>query len=125
MFKLKGVVKLVNDTVQITEKFKKREFVVTDENDTYPQDIMFQAAQDKCDMLEGIMEGDKVEVSFNLRGREWTSPQNDVKYFNTLDAWRIEFTSGNAKNTENNAQKTAPVETPAAVDGAKDDGLPF
>ena len=56
----------------------------------YPQDIMFQAAQDKCSMLDGFNENDQVEVSFNLRGREWTSPQGEVKYFNTLDAWRIE-----------------------------------
>jgi hypothetical protein len=56
MFKLTGVVKVVNDTVQVTEKFKKREFVITDENDMYPQDISFQAAQDKCDMLDGIIQ---------------------------------------------------------------------
>ena len=33
---------------------------------------------------------DQIEVSFNIRGREWTSPQGEVKYFNTLEAWRIE-----------------------------------
>ena len=90
MFKFTGTVKLVNDTVQVTEKFAKREFVVTDTSSMYPQDIMFQAVQDKCSMLDGIQQGDQVEVSFNLRGREWTSPQGEVKYFNTLDAWRIE-----------------------------------
>ena len=56
----------------------------------YPQDILFQAVQDKCGMLDGIQPGEQVEVSFNLRGREWTSPQGEVRYFNTLDAWRIE-----------------------------------
>lgn len=90
MFKFTGTVKMVNDTVQVTEKFSKREFVVTDTSSMYPQDIMFQAVQDKCAMLDGIQVGEQVEVSFNLRGREWTSPQGEVKYFNTLDAWRIE-----------------------------------
>lgn len=90
MFKFTGTIKVINDTMQVTEKFAKREFVVTDTSSMYPQDIMFQAAQDKCSMLDGIQVGEQVEVSFNLRGREWTSPQGEVKYFNTLDAWRIE-----------------------------------
>ena len=36
------------------------------------------------------MEGQEVEVSFNLRGREWKSPQGDVKYFNTLNAFKLD-----------------------------------
>ena len=90
MFKLTGTVKVVNNTVQVSEKFSKREFVVTDTSSMYPQDIMFQSTQDKCSMLDAVQTGDQVEVSFNLRGREWTSPQGEVKYFNTLEAWRIE-----------------------------------
>ena len=90
MFKLTGTLKVIKDTVQVTEKFSKREFVVSENSSMYPQEIAFQAAQDKCSMLDGFTEGDQVEVSFNLRGREWTSPQGEVKYFNTLDAWRIE-----------------------------------
>ena len=90
MFKLTGTLKVIKDTVQITEKFSKREFVVSENSSMYPQEIAFQAAQDKCSMLDGYTEGEQVEVSFNLRGREWTSPQGEVKYFNTLDAWRIE-----------------------------------
>ena len=90
MFKLTGQIKVIKDTVQVTEKFAKREFVITDSSSMYPQDILFQAVQDKCSMIDGMTEGETVEVSFNLRGREWTSPQGEVKYFNTLDAWRIE-----------------------------------
>jgi hypothetical protein len=90
MFKLTGTVKVLNSTVQVSEKFSKREFVVTDTSSMYPQDISFQATQDKCAMLDGIQPNDQVEVSFNIRGREWTSPQGEVKYFNSLEAWRIE-----------------------------------
>ncbi|MFN5149888.1 MAG: DUF3127 domain-containing protein [Flavobacteriia bacterium] len=90
MFKLTGTVKVVNSTVQVSEKFSKREFVVTDTSSMYPQDILFQATQDKCSLLDAVQTGEQVEVSFNLRGREWTSPQGEVKYFNTLEAWRIE-----------------------------------
>ena len=90
MFKFQGKIKVINETQVISEKFKKREFVVTDTSSMYPQDVMFQSVQDKCDMLNGYSVEDQVEVSFNLRGREWTSPDGVVKYFNTLDAWRIE-----------------------------------
>lgn len=90
MYKLNGTIKVIKDTVQISDKFTKREFVVNDSSSMYPQDIMLQSVQDKCSMLDGYKEGDNVEVSFNLRGREWTSPTGEVKYFNTLEAWRIE-----------------------------------
>ena len=46
-------------------------------------------------MLDVYNVGDQVEVFFNLRGREWTNPQNEVKVFNTLDAWKIEVQAGN------------------------------
>ena len=69
MFKLTGSVKLIHATAQITEKFAKREFVVTDTTSQYPQDILFQATQDKCGLLDQFQAGDQVEVSFNLRGR--------------------------------------------------------
>lgn len=90
MFKLQGTVKVVFPTVQVSEKFAKREFVVTESSSMYPQDIMFQLTQDKCSLIEGVNTNDQIEVSFNLRGREWTSPQGEVKYFNTLEAWRID-----------------------------------
>lgn len=92
--KLTGTIKLINDTVQVSEKFAKREFVVTDNGSMYPQEILFQSVQDKCSMLDGYNEGDQVEVSFNLRGREWVSPTGEIKYFNTLDAWRIDKVGG-------------------------------
>lgn len=90
MYKFQGKIKVINDTQEISEKFKKREFVVTDTSSMYPQDVMFQSVQDKCAILDEFSVEDAVEVSFNLRGREWTSPDGVVKYFNTLDAWRIE-----------------------------------
>ncbi|MFT5777500.1 MAG: hypothetical protein ACI837_000435 [Crocinitomicaceae bacterium] len=129
MFKLTGTVKLINDTVQISEKFAKREFVINDASSMYPQDIMFQSVQDKCAMLDGINEGETVEVSFNLRGREWTSPQGEVKYFNTLDAWRIEkvgagMPKGGPSDMNLDASTTATTTT-ATTESAEDDDLPF
>ena len=92
-FKMKGVVEKIFDTEHVSEKFKKRTFVLNDQADKYPQTISFQTVQDKTSLLDSMIEGQEVEVSFNLRGREWTSPAGEVKYFNTLEAWRIEGSS--------------------------------
>lgn len=83
-----GRIKLIKDTEVVSEKFSKRELVVTT-NDQYPQDIMIQFTQDKCNLLNDLSEGMDVAVSINLRGREWVSPQGEVKYFNTLEGWKV------------------------------------
>jgi len=62
--------------------------VTTDEQ--YPQHIMVEFVQDKCDLLNSYGVGQDVKVSINLRGREWTNPQGEVKYFNSIQGWRIE-----------------------------------
>ena len=126
---------MVGNTVQVSEKFSKREFVVTDASGMYPQDIMFQATQDKCALLDGYQVGEQVEVSFNLRGREWTSPAGEVKYFNTLEAWRIERASQGANAGQMGGMapvNLAPITTaaatsaPAAIaESGADDDLPF
>jgi hypothetical protein len=93
---LKGVsIKLIHPTQKITETFSKREFVVT-EAGNYPQHIIFQVTQDKCALLDSFQVNETVDVNFNLRGREWTSPQGEVKYFNSLEAWRIEKAQSDA-----------------------------
>jgi hypothetical protein len=119
---------MVNDTVQVSEKFSKREFVVTETSGMYPQDILFQSTQDKCAMLDGIQQGDQVEVSFNLRGREWTSPAGELKYFNSLEAWRLEKVGqGMPQGAPSPMSLDAIPNTPVAnaVANEQDDDLPF
>ena len=88
-----GTIKVINDTMVVSDKFKKRDFVVTT-NEQYPQDILIQMTQDKCDVLNGYNIGDSVDVSINIRGREWTSPSGEVKYFNTIEGWKINKVGG-------------------------------
>jgi hypothetical protein len=79
------------DTQNVSDKFQKRDFVVEySDNPMYPQYVSFQLTQDRCATLDQFQVGDKIEVTFNLRGREWISPQGEKKYFNTLEAWRIQ-----------------------------------
>lgn len=87
---LKGTLKQINQVVNVSEKFKKREFVITTTEDKYPQDILFQLSQDNVDLLDEFFIGDELNIGFNLRGREWTNPKtNEMKYFNTLEVWRV------------------------------------
>ena len=70
--------------------FQKRDLVITTDGQ-YPQDIIIQFAQGNCALLDNLQVGQIVKVHFNLQGREWTSPQGEVKYFNTVVGWKIEL----------------------------------
>ncbi len=131
-----GKIKKIMDTNVVSEKFKKRDFVVTTDYHTpYPQHILFQTIQDKCSLLDTLNANDEVKVLFNIRGREWTSPQDQqVRYFVTLEAWRIEKvgegasnfqkTSSNTTASTTNTAKATEVNTESDVQSSNDD-LPF
>ena len=95
-----GILKQKSEEQQISEKFKKREFVLTDNSSQYPQHISFQLVQDKCGLIDQYNVGDEVKVHFNLRGREWTNADGVVKVFNTLDAWKINLLSADVPATK-------------------------
>lgn len=116
-----GTIKEVFATQTISEKFKKREFVLTTEGSTpYPQFVSFQVTGDKCEKLNSYSPGDELTVSFNLKGREWSGP-NGTKYFNTLDAWKIEGVSQFTKPAPN-----LQAENHAIINNNLDnDDLPF
>ena len=84
-----GEVKVINKQQSFGEKgFLKRELVITTGED-YPQSILIEFVQDKCELLDNFKVGQQVTVSINLRGREWVNPQGETKYFNSLQGWRI------------------------------------
>ncbi len=84
-----GRIKVINQPQQVSQSFKKRELVVTTD-EQYPQHIMIEFTQDRCDLLNAFQVGEPVKVSINLRGREWVNPQGETKYFNSIQGWRIE-----------------------------------
>jgi hypothetical protein len=85
---VKGKIKFIGSTQQVSEKFSKREIVVTTD-EQFPQHISIEFNQDKCAILDRYRVGDDVEVGINLRGREWTDPQGLIKYFNSIQGWNI------------------------------------
>ena len=90
---VQGKVKVVGAIQEVSATYKKRELVVTTE-EQYPQHISIEFAQDKCDLLNTIAVGDTVKAHINLQGREWVSPQGETKYFNTIKGWKIEKIGG-------------------------------
>ena len=125
-------IKLIHPTQQVTEKFSKREFVVTDGLDSdYPQHILLQATRDKCSLLDQFNVNDMVDVAINIRGREWTSPQGEIKYFNSIEAWRIEPSAGQAPSAAPSGMSdfgiSSPSSTQSPLESAAEesDDLPF
>ena len=115
--------------------FTKREFVIETDSQ-YPQLIQIELIKDKCSLIDSIKIGDELTVSYNLNGRSWTNPQGEVKYFNSVQGWRIDkanqqqtsqipynsnqlAASNQTKDSYGNAPSIAPL-----ADGESDD-LPF
>lgn len=87
---VQGKIKMIDETKTYGNNgFRKREVVVTTE-EQYPQHILVEFVQDKCDLLNNYRVGQPVKIGINLRGREWVNPQGETKYFNSIQGWRIE-----------------------------------
>lgn len=84
-----GRIKTINPEFQVSATFKKREMVVTTE-EQYPQYILIDFVQEKCDLLNNLNIGEMVKVSINLRGREWINPQGETKYITNIQGWKID-----------------------------------
>ena len=96
-----GIIHKVYNTRQVSDKFKLREFVIkTDE--TYPQSILLQLTQDKCSLLDKYKEGSSVKAHINIRGKEYKTKEGEIKFFNSIEAWRIEDSNGST-STESNS----------------------
>ncbi len=109
------------DTQNIKDTFKKREFVLEyAENPQYPEFIKFELIQSNCEQLDSLNVGDDVSVNFNLKGRKWTDPQGQTKYFNSLQAWRVD-----KKSSQVEATPPPPTQEWAKEDFSQDDDLPF
>lgn len=87
---IQGRIKQIFPSQMIGENgFEKRDLVITTE-EQYPQTIIIQFTQQRCDLLNNLKVGQNVKVYINIRGREWTNPQGETKYFNTIEGWKIE-----------------------------------
>lgn len=128
---LKAKILEILPTQQISASFKKREFVVEyADNPQYPEYVKFEAIQDKCDLLDSFKANQTVNISFNLKGRKWTDAQGQVKYFNSLQAWRITPESADQPAASNQGKGNTPPppsanDEPDWLNSDSSDDLPF
>ena len=122
---LSGKIKWIDETKTYgSNGFRKREVVITTE-EQYPQHILVEFVQDKCDLLNTYQVGQDIKIGINLRGREWVNPEGQTKYFNSIQGWRIELSEGAA------ASEMPPMPPPPAFEPAEgdanevEDDLPF
>ncbi len=120
-----GKIKWIDETKEYgSNGFKKRELVITTE-EQYPQNILVEFIQDKCEILNSFQIGNNVKIGINLRGREWTNPEGQVKYFNSIQGWRIDLIN------EEISDEIPPMPPPISAENTNEntteheDDLPF
>ncbi len=122
-YDMTGNVKAVMDQQTFDSGFTKREFVVTTEEDRYPQDIKFECVKDKVSLLDNVKEGDRVNVTFDLRGNEYNG-----RYYVNLTAWKVAQADDAGGGSEDSA---APGDRPPddqlvePGDSEGEDNIPF
>lgn len=151
---IQGRIKQIFPSQLIQNGFEKRDLVIVTE-EQYPQTIIIQFTQQRCDLLNNLQVGQNVKVYINIRGREWRSPYGETKYFNTIEGWKIEVIQTTNVANQQPVQQTSqqPVEqaapaphlqratqqvqqpqlfdnhgrepNPAIFDNQENDGLPF
>jgi len=126
-YELTGKLLLKFDTMQRTESFKTREFVVEKSEDIngklITNFIKFQCVQDRTGIVDRVNVGDEIKVHFNIRGSKWEK-DGRVSYFNNLDAWRIEQILQPGKNESIDNEPLEPLDTFTSSSDSVDD-LPF
>jgi len=115
------------DAIQVSDKFRKREFVIekteTAGSAEFINYIKFQLTQDRCDLIEAFHTNDEIKISFNIKGNRWERDGN-VSYFTNLDVWRIEKVSDQTSGFEEDASFPGESDIPGEQVNGEDD-LPF
>ena len=116
-----GIIKVKGNEQKVSDRFRKREFVLTDNSPSYPQTILFQLTQDRCPLLDNTKVGEEITVHFQLKGREWKNPQGETKVFNSLDVFKID----KLKNNPSAETVSEPSFSNESLVPTPDDDLPF
>ena len=124
---LTGTIKKIGETQNFASGFQKVELVLLTQ-EQYPQPINIEFLQDKIHLLDAVKVGDIATIHINVRGREWTSPQGEVKYFNSIVGWRMEkdaSTNFNEPTEATPSQGQPATENKNVFAEDEDDDLPF
>jgi hypothetical protein len=125
-FEITGKVIEVYPTVQVSDKFKKREFVIEKKETggaaVFIDYLKFQLVHDKCDLINESFIQEEIKIWFNLKGNKWER-DGKINYFTNLDAWKIEKTSGSSGREQNFSTNKPLEDIPPENDELSD--LPF
>lgn len=126
-FELSGKLIEIFDAQQVSDNFRKREFVIekkeTVGNNEFTDHIKFQLTQDRCNLIDAFNINDQVKISFNIRGNRWER-DGKVNYFTNLAAWRIENESVQNEPIIDDTPFPDESDLPTDTD-SPDDDLPF
>lgn len=123
-FDIQGKLYEIFEEQQVSDKFRKREFVLEIPDGSYTQYVKFQLTQDKCSLLDSYKNGDEVKVNFNLSGKPFTK-NGTTMYFTNLQAWRIEPAAAGNGGFGGAAGAPAKADAPTFYSSDADNDLPF
>ncbi|HZY24630.1 MAG TPA: DUF3127 domain-containing protein [Bacteroidales bacterium] len=125
-FEITGKVIDISPVNQVSDKFKKREFVIEKKeaggSAVFIDYVKFQLIQDKCDLINESFLNEEVKIWFNLKGNKWER-DGKINYFTNLDAWKIERTSSGSPRDQNTSSHVTLEDIPPENDELSD--LPF
>lgn len=119
MFEAKGKIHVIFDAQQVTERFRKREFVLEIQSGQFSEYIKFQLTQERCALLDSLSKGDEAKVRFALKGKPYQKGSETI-YFTNLEAINIEAQSGNTYEVD-----VPPPPSDDFFDMPSDSPLPF
>jgi len=106
-FEITGKVVDILPIINISEKFRKREFVIERKEAgggiVFVDYIKFQLVQEKCDLINESFLNEEVKIWFNIKGNKWEK-DGKVNYFTNLDVWKIEKTAGVVKENSDSTE---------------------
>lgn len=127
-YELTGKLIAKYDTVQRSETFKTREFVVEKADEingrTIVNYVKFQCVQDKTSIVDRVNTGDDIKVYFNIKGSKWEK-EGKTNYITNLDAWRIEQLLKTGGNSPIDNEYIEPLDTFSSTSSDAVDDLPF
>ena len=122
---IQGKITHIGEAHDVSDKLKLRDLVVTT-NDEYPQDILIQFFQERCADLDSFLAGQEVMVDFRIKGKKWTNPDGVVKYFNSLNGWKVtRIGTTTAQPVSSPSEPEAVMPAAAASKKDEEDDLPF
>lgn len=135
-FSISGSIHKIFDEQRVSDRFRKRDFVLYYDDNGYPQHVRFQVVQDRCQLLDTIKTGQNVTVHFDLTGKEYIKPGEEPRYYTDLRAWKIDLSDDGKPSGSSNTgggnygaspKFSAPSSSTALPDAPPidDEDLPF